>query len=156
MTRFRLVCRSKRFLLARRGRLMLPALITKLVTVNRGGGYTLLDSVLPSSVDRVVTQYISPDGCAGYRKFASGLMIQWASATFTLGETDTRSTGYVNFLRPFSSRPLAACTFSGDWSRARSGGGEAIETTGVQFVWVNNNTNAVGTIFYGCVIAIGR
>lgn len=134
---------------------MLPALITKLVTVNRGG-YTLLDSVLPSSVDRVVTQYISPDGRAGYRKFASGLMIQWALATFTLGKTGTPATGYVNFLRPFSSIPLVACTFSGNWSHARSGGGEAIETTGVQFVWINNNTSAVGTMFDCCVIAIGR
>ena len=64
---------------------MLPALITKLVTVNRGG-YTVLDSVLPNSVDKVSAQYQSRNGQSGYVKFTNGRLIQWGGYLWSIRE----------------------------------------------------------------------
>ena len=111
---------------------MLPALITKLVTVNRGGGgYTLLDSVLSENVDREVARYISSDGLQGYVKHASGLILAWSSVTVYQG-SENETLWSVNFSTPFTQAPVTWVSCYSQYSGTTQTQAENISTTSAQ------------------------
>ena len=136
---------------------MLPALINKLVTVSRGGGgYTLLDSVLPNTVDQVVTRYVSGDGQSGYLRYGSGLLIQWIVNWGTYpSTTGTPKLWQVNFFEPYKNIPVVVSGFKSGWISNTQGGVEEISTTGVGGYFLTQSTAAVNTITAFYVIAIG-
>ena len=49
-----------------------PALFKNFLSIL--GGYQLLDSVLPETVDSVVTRYATEDGQSGYLRYKSGIV----------------------------------------------------------------------------------
>ena len=101
---------------------MLPALITKLVTVNRGG-YTLQSSVLPDSVARITGSYQSVDWRTGYLRLADGVLLQWAWGSFTTSADSSQTASWsVNFPVPFTTLPIARCSFHGGNAPWSAGG----------------------------------
>lgn len=135
---------------------MLPALINKLVTVSRGGGYTLLDSVLPNTVDQVVTRYVSGDGQSGYLRYGSGLLIQWIVDWDTYpSTTNTAKSWQINFFEPYKNDPVVVSSFKSGWIPNTQGGVENLSTTGVGGYFLTQNPAAVNTIIAFYVFAIG-
>ena len=134
---------------------MLPALINKLVTVNRGG-YQLLDSVLPETVDSVVTRYATEDGQSGYLRYKSGMLVQW----ITVNQSYPSDAGVVqpwsiNFLVPFTKNPVAIPTFKSGWIPDFEGGQETLSPEGISGYFFTKSPAAVGTPITISVIAIG-
>lgn len=134
---------------------MLPALINKLVTVNRGG-YQLLDSVLPETVDSVVTRYATEDGQSGYLRYKSGLLIQWIVNWGTYpSTTNTPKSWQVNFFEPYKNDPVVVSGFKSGWISNTQGGVEDLSTTGVGGYFLTQNPAAVNTVIAFYVFAIG-
>lgn len=135
---------------------MLPALITKLVTVNRVGGYTLLDSVLPNTVDQVVTRYVSGDGQSGYLRYKSGMLVQWITVNQSYpSDVKVVQSWSINFLVPFTKNPVAIPTFRSGWMPDFEGGQETLSPEGISGYFFTNSPAAVGTPITVSVIAIG-
>ena len=134
---------------------MLPALINKLVTVNRGG-YQLLDSVLPDSVDSVVTRYATEDGQSGYLRYKSGMLVQWITVNQS-GPSEVKVAQWwgVNFLVPFTKKPVAIPTFLFGWMPDLEGGQEALTTERISGFFLTNSPDSVGSPITISVIAIG-
>ena len=87
----------------------LPALITKLVTVD--GGYTLREDVLPASVDRVTASYISSDGTTGYRVYESGFTVQWGAVTMNYTQQNGVMLMAWTYPKPFTAPPTVFANF---------------------------------------------
>ena len=134
---------------------MLPALINKLVTVNRGG-YQLLDSVLPDAVDSVVTRYATEDGQSGYLRYKSGMLVQWITVNQSYpSDVEVVQLWSINFLVPFTKNPVAIPTFKSGWIPDFEGGQETLSPTGIGGYFFTNSPAAVGTPITISVIAIG-
>lgn len=136
---------------------MLPALINKLVTVNQGGGYQLLDSVLPETVDSVVTRYATEDGQSGYLRYKSGMLVQWITVNQSYPSSGTKvvQSWSINFLVPFTKNPVAIPTFRSGWMPDFEGGQETLSPEGIGGYFFTNSPAAVGTPITVSVIAIG-
>ena len=136
---------------------MLPALINKLVTVNRGGGYTLQSGVLPDSVTRVVEHYQSDDWRTGYRRLADGMLLQWAWGSFTTNPVSGQAASWsVNFPVPFTTLPIANCSFHGGNAPWSAGGIEALSPTNVNGFYLNSSPSQTSKTVMVMVIAVGK
>lgn len=134
---------------------MLPALINKLVTVNRGG-YQLLDSVLPDAVDSVVTRYATEDGQSGYLRYKSGMLVQWITVNQSYpSDVNVVQSWSINFLVPFTKNPVAIPTFKSGWIPNFEGGQETLSPEGIGGYFFTSSPAAVGTPITISVIAIG-
>lgn len=135
---------------------MLPALINKLVTVNRGG-YQLLDSVLPETVDSVVTRYATEDGQSGYLRYKSGMLVQWITVNQSYPSSGVKVAQWwgINFLVPFTKKPVAIPTFRSGWMPDFEGGQGELSPEGISGYFLTNSSAAVGTPITVSVIAIG-
>lgn len=121
-----------------------------------GGGYQLLDSVLPETVDSVVTRYATEDGQSGYLRYKSGMLVQWITVNQSYpSDVEVPQWWGINFLVPFTKKPVAIPTFLSGWMPDFEGGQGELSPEGISGYFLTNSPAAVGTPITISVIAIG-
>ncbi len=97
------------------------------------------------------------DWRTGYLRLADGVLLQWAWGSFTTSADSSQTASWsVNFPVPFTTLPIARCSFHGGNAPWSAGGIEGLAPTNVNGFYLNSSPGQTSKTVMVMVIAVGK